>query len=438
MSEEKLRPVGRIDFLDTKGQTGESCYYYSEEDFLKTVKEENYYGVPMVVNVFRDEDGQTIPLDFVQDFDPLPQGFKILDYKEGEDMNDFRRLEQLANKKLKDAMLFNILSFMNHNLLTHGNTVASIDELYLFLTNMTAIEYIRNASKRVRKKDSAIILASQNIEDFLISGIREFTKPLFSIPTHHFLFNPGNINPREFMDVLQIEQAEYDLIKFPERGTCLCEIITDNTQLTVFGGFAPNSESAQVLSKALGSRTVQSGSVNRGKNDPSQSLQMIERALLTPDELKSLPKGTFVVMKTGFHPMQVKLKLFFKWGIVFPKEIYAALDKGNRKVSYANKYNLEDTIVMLYSTQSVGEKMTEEERATHRPGPDRRNRIDLEFTPRKPGRKPKTETDDDDDAEKGDGMPMAGSNIPAGEETEIIINEKGDIVDERIRNDLPR
>jgi type IV secretory pathway VirB4 component len=126
-----------------------------------------------------------------------------------------------SNKKLKDAMLFNILSYMNHNLLTHGNTVASIDELYLFLTNMTAIEYIRNASKRVRKKDSAIILASQNIEDFLISGIREFTKPLFSIPTHHFLFNPGNINPREFMDVLQIEQAEYDLIKFPERGTCL-------------------------------------------------------------------------------------------------------------------------------------------------------------------------------------------------------------------------
>lgn len=216
-----------------------------------------------------------------------------------------------------------------------------------------------------------------------------------------------------------------------------CEIITDNTQLTVFGGFAPNSESAQVLSKALGSRTVQSGSVNRGKNDPSQSLQMIERALLTPDELKSLPKGTFVVMKTGFHPMQVKLKLFFKWGIVFPKEIYAVADKGNRKVSYANKSNLEDTIVMLYSTQSVSEKMTEEERATHRPGPDRRNRTDMAFSPRKPGRKPKTETDDDDDAEKGDSMPMSQSNIPAGEETEIIINEKGDIVDERIRNDLP-
>ncbi len=126
-----------------------------------------------------------------------------------------------SNKKLKDAMLFNILSYMNHKLLTCGNTVASIDELYLFLTNLTAIEYIRNASKRVRKKESAIILASQNIEDFLIDGIREYTKPLFSIPTHQFLFNAGNINPREYMDALQIEEPEFDLIKFPERGVCL-------------------------------------------------------------------------------------------------------------------------------------------------------------------------------------------------------------------------
>ena len=87
------------------------------------------------------------------------------------------------------------------------------------------------------------------------------------------------------------------------------EIIIDNTQLTVFGGFAPNSESAQTLSKALGSKTVLSGSVSQSKNDPSRSLQMIERPLMTPDELKALPKGTFVVTKTGFYPMKVKLKL---------------------------------------------------------------------------------------------------------------------------------
>ena len=126
-----------------------------------------------------------------------------------------------TNKRLKDAMLFNILSFMSNQLLGQGNTVASIDELYLFLSNMTAIEYIRNCMKRVRKKDSSMILASQNIEDFLIPAIREYTKPLFSIPTHQFLFNAGQINPKEYMDALQVEPSEFELIKYPERGTCL-------------------------------------------------------------------------------------------------------------------------------------------------------------------------------------------------------------------------
>ena len=126
-----------------------------------------------------------------------------------------------TNKRLKDTMLFNILSYMSNQLLGVGNTAASIDELYLFLTNMTAIEYIRNAMKRVRKKESSIILASQNIEDFLIPEIREFTKPLFSIPTHQFLFNAGQINPKEYMDALQVEPSEFELIKYPERGTCL-------------------------------------------------------------------------------------------------------------------------------------------------------------------------------------------------------------------------
>ena len=125
-----------------------------------------------------------------------------------------------GNKRLKDAMLFNILSYMNHQLL-RGNTVASVDELYLFLTNLTAIEYLRNAMKRVRKKDSSLILASQNIEDFLLPQIREFTKPLFSIPTHQFLFHPGLINPKEYMDALQVESSEFELIRHPERGTCL-------------------------------------------------------------------------------------------------------------------------------------------------------------------------------------------------------------------------
>ena len=153
-----------------------------------------------------------------------------------------------TNRRLKDAMLFNILSYMSNELLGKGNTMASIDELYLFLTNMTAIEYIRNAAKRARKKESGLLLASQNIEDFLIPSIKEFTKPLFSIPTHQFLFNAGQINPKEYMDALQVEPSEFELIKYPERGTCLYRCGNERYLLQVI---APDYKSA-MFSKAGG------------------------------------------------------------------------------------------------------------------------------------------------------------------------------------------
>ena len=138
-----------------------------------------------------------------------------------------------ASKNVKNALLFNVLSFMSDKLLTEGNTAASIDELYLFLTNLTAIEYIRNFMKRVRKKESAVILASQNLEDFAIPGIAELTKPLFSIPTHAFLFNAGNIDKRFYMDTLQLEESEYNLIRFPQRGVCLYKCGNERYNLAV-------------------------------------------------------------------------------------------------------------------------------------------------------------------------------------------------------------
>ena len=138
-----------------------------------------------------------------------------------------------ASRNVKNALLFNVLSFMSDKLLTEGNTVASIDELYLFLTNLTAIEYIRNFMKRVRKKESAVILASQNLEDFNIEGIRELTKPLFSIPTHAFLFNAGNIDKQFYMDSLQLEESEYNLIRFPQRGVCLYKCGIERYNLAV-------------------------------------------------------------------------------------------------------------------------------------------------------------------------------------------------------------
>lgn len=135
------------------------------------------------------------------------------------------------------------------------------------------------------------------------------------------------------------------------------EIITDNCQDTIFGGFAPNSQTAEVLSKALGSRTVMSGSISKSKNDPSESLQMMERPLMTPDELKSIPKGKFIVMKTGTHPMQTRLRLFLEWGITFGKP-YVLPERAAREVAYADKNALLRSIHARYPRTYASAKAT--------------------------------------------------------------------------------
>ena len=125
------------------------------------------------------------------------------------------------------------------------------------------------------------------------------------------------------------------------------EILTDNCQDTIFGGFAPNSQTAEVLSKALGNQTVQGGYISKAKDGVNQSLQMIGRPLMTPDELKAIPKGEFVVMKTGTNPMRTRLRLFLDWGITFG-EPYQTPDRGQRKVYYADRKELEEAILKKY------------------------------------------------------------------------------------------
>ena len=153
-----------------------------------------------------------------------------------------------ASNNVKNAMLFNVLSFLSDKLLTVGSTVATLDELYIWLSNVTTIEYIRNTLKRVRKKESAIIMASQNLEDFDVDGIRELTRPLFAIPTHQFLFNAGSVDKKFYMDNLQLEESEFELIRYPQRGVCLYKCGSERYLLEVH---APDYK-AELFGKAGG------------------------------------------------------------------------------------------------------------------------------------------------------------------------------------------
>lgn len=68
---------------------------------------------------------------------------------------------------------------------------------------------------------------------------------------------------------------------------------------------------------------------------------------MTADELKAIPKGTFVVMKTGKHPMQTKLRLFLDWGIIFD-EPYQIEERASRKIAYADRDELIRSILKKY------------------------------------------------------------------------------------------
>ncbi len=130
------------------------------------------------------------------------------------------------------------------------------------------------------------------------------------------------------------------------------EILTDNCQDTIFGGFAPNSQTAEVLSKALGNQTVQSGYISKAKDGVNQSLQMVGRPLMSSDELKAIPKGSFIVMKTGTNPMRTRLRLFLDWGISFG-DAYQTPEHGQRKVYYADRRELETAILKKYPQSGV-------------------------------------------------------------------------------------
>lgn len=157
------------------------------------------------------------------------------------------------------------------------------------------------------------------------------------------------------LSLVSVIQSYQQLVKnYGQEGAA---IIQDNCQLTIAGGFAPSSETAEVISKSLGSRTVLTGSVSRSKNDPSQSLQMTERPLMTADELKSLKKGSFIVMKTGTHPFVSQLKLFMKWGIAFPMA-YEVEDRGARRVDYVSLEELVDAILRQYAQKKGSHPQT--------------------------------------------------------------------------------
>ena len=253
------------------------------------------------------------------------------------------------------------LAFMSNQLLGQGNTAASIDELYLFLTNLTAIEYIRNASKRVRKKESSVILASQNIEDFLLPSIREMTKPLFSIPTHQFLFNAGQINPKEYMDTDRGEDllkrsadqgnryAKYTLGKAYLEGQLLPQNIPEAIRLlteSADSGFAPAQYQlgkllyqGEVIPQDLDS-AIDYLERAAGQDNP-YAAYLAGKILLTEDAVKDISRAIKkfeIAAENGNHFAEYQLGKLYLYGREVDRDYDKAIQYLTAAAEHGNPY----------------------------------------------------------------------------------------------------
>ena len=244
-----------------------------------------------------------------------------------------------------DSVISTVLSRLNAFLDSELEQVLCFDsaiDAETFAANKSAIFLILPEEDSTKNFMAGLMI--QNNGGKLKNRVVLFCDELGTMPPFDILplFSAGRSRKLTLVPIIQsLAQLEKN---YGKEGA---EIITDNCQDTIFGGFAPNSQTAETLSKALGSRTVMSGSISRSKNDPGQSLQMMERPLMTADELKSIPKGEFIVMKTGVHPMRTRLRLYLDWGITFG-EPYVLPERAAREVAYADQKTLMQRINAKY------------------------------------------------------------------------------------------
>ena len=72
-------PVGRIDYLNADGAVESSIEYTNPTMLEKDIKEENTFDVKMAVYLYKDDDGNAIPHDFIDSLPNPLQRFEIID-----------------------------------------------------------------------------------------------------------------------------------------------------------------------------------------------------------------------------------------------------------------------------------------------------------------------------------------------------------------------
>ena len=140
-------------------------------------------------------------------------------------------------------------------------------------------------------------------------------------------------------------------------GKDVAETMFNSCHDTIAGAFGPLSQDAEFISKQLGSRTAQTGSVTTDGKTGEQSLseQMMEVPLMAPNELREMPRGEYVLLKTFCRSARTKMPLFTEWGITL-EEKYHVPERAIREIEYMD---VNELIQRLKKKQGKNENTTE-------------------------------------------------------------------------------
>ena len=69
--------IGKIEYLGFDGKVCEVLGYTNADKFIKKIKEENEYGVPINIVIYKDKNGNHIQTDFLSELDSSLRGIRI-------------------------------------------------------------------------------------------------------------------------------------------------------------------------------------------------------------------------------------------------------------------------------------------------------------------------------------------------------------------------
>ncbi|GEA16347.1 hypothetical protein E308F_25930 [Moorella sp. E308F] len=144
---------------------------------------------------------------------------------------------QNADDAVRRAQYFNVLSFAWHQIEKdrQERTLLVVDEAWLLVDPQTpqALAFLRDTSKRIRKYMGGLVVISQNVIDFLAPEVARHGQALLDNPTYKLLLAQGEKDLEAITTLMNLSEAEHDLLASAKRGEGLLVAGTQRVQVRI-------------------------------------------------------------------------------------------------------------------------------------------------------------------------------------------------------------